>query len=190
MYLSRARALGRPLGSYANSSRITRRSGQYAGANGRLADIYFNPPADDTATELLGRNAANTSTVWRIDDSGNFFIGLAATGSQPMFTSATSGIYAGVQGQNPVESYVNSRAPENAKIYDQFVDSSGTLHARLFNDVRTSSADWLTLTRSASTPLRLSFGEPIAAPSVNSNLYQGPATAPTGSCTTVGWAFS
>jgi hypothetical protein len=39
---------------------------------GRIADVTFTPPADDANLELLGRNAADTRTVWSIDDSGNF----------------------------------------------------------------------------------------------------------------------
>jgi hypothetical protein len=38
---------------------------------GRNSDVSVVPPADDTALEFIGRNHANTSNVWTIDDSGN-----------------------------------------------------------------------------------------------------------------------
>lgn len=52
---------------------------------GRNADISIQPPADDNNIEMLGRNAANTSNTWSIDDSGNFngssFNGRTVSGS-------------------------------------------------------------------------------------------------------------
>jgi hypothetical protein len=61
----------------------------------RTADIYIIPPANDSAPELIGRNAANAVTVWSIDDIGNITtngIIRAALYASPTPNFAASGV--------------------------------------------------------------------------------------------------
>lgn len=39
--------------------------------SGRNSDFSIVPPADDSNLEMIGRNAANSTNVWTMDDSGN-----------------------------------------------------------------------------------------------------------------------
>lgn len=168
---------------------------------GRNADIGFVPPADDTNLEILGRNHANTTNSWSIDDSGNLASKGAASFTRPSKISSTSFGQDPGMNANAIEwnlggggetDLVNNTGGSSTGgfIFWNAVGEVGGHGSRIGQLLPASSANMPGLSFNGGTNIVDSSHICQSNGSNCSQVITGPSVAPTGSCTTVGWVFS
>lgn len=133
---------------------------------------YDTPAAGTPVTSLMNVNASGVlsangftgplnGTVGAISPTVGTFTTLTANG--PIIGNA------GIQniGVNPDYIWRDNSAPLNAKVWDMYADTGGTLIGRTINDAFNAANFWLTVSRSGQTPTGAIFYEPVAVPSLN-----------------------
>jgi hypothetical protein len=117
---------------------------------------------------IEGGNALG-GPLMSIDSSGDVGIAgyVTATGHAAV-SSSVSGFAGGTSGGFGYLGLVDAGAATDDKIVD-FVNLGNDFQGRFANDANTTAAAWIDVSRSGITPIKATFGEPVAATSLQAN---------------------